>query len=92
VRTINLLHQVFYWLLLLRIVFSFLRLGRDAHPTLLAARRFVYMMTEPLLAPLRKIIRPVHMGGGAYLDLSPLVALILINMLRGLLVRLVMVL
>ncbi|MBS4030042.1 MAG: YggT family protein [Clostridiales bacterium] len=73
--------------MLARIIFSFITLGRDANPTLLKVRQFTFRATEPVLAPLRKIIKPVHIGGGSYLDLSPLIALILLNVLRGLFVR-----
>ncbi len=42
--------------------------------------RFVYGLTEPVLAPIRRILPP--MGG---LDLSPMVLLIGLQVLRGLL-------
>ena len=38
---------------------------------------FLRRITEPVLAPIRRYIRPVQMGG-AYWDLSPLVALVLL--------------
>lgn len=87
VRLIDLLYNIFYYLLLGRILFSFITLGRDANPTLIKVRQFVFRMTEPVLAPLRAVIKPVHIGGGSYLDLSPLIALILLSVLRGLLIR-----
>jgi YggT family protein len=71
---------------LARIIFSFLPLGRDANPTLLTVRRFAYRLTEPVLAPFRSIIKPVHMGGGGYLDLSPIVALLVLGWVRRLLI------
>jgi YggT family protein len=45
--------------------------------------RVLYGLTEPLLAPLRRVIPPVRMGMG-YLDLSPLLLLFLLNLLRNL--------
>lgn len=38
-------------------------------------------LTEPLLAPIRKILPPIPMGA-MYLDLSPLILLLLLNFLR----------
>lgn len=87
-RIFNFFYGIFYYLLLARIIFSFLPLGRDANPALLKVRRFVYQLTEPVLKPVRNVVKPVHMGSGAYLDLSPLVALLLLDMLRRFLWRL----
>ncbi|MDW7651280.1 MAG: YggT family protein [Bacillota bacterium] len=89
INIIHLLHNIFYWLLLARVILSFLRLGRDANPTLLHIVRIVYRLTEPILAPIRKVIKPVHLGGGSYLDLSPIVALLLLGVVRSLLIHLV---
>jgi len=69
------------YLLLARMIFSFLALGRDANPTLLQIRKLVYRLTEPVLSYVRKIIRPVHLGGGGYLDLSPIIVILLLNYL-----------
>jgi YggT family protein len=87
ISLINLLFRIFWWVLLARIIFSFLRLGRDANPTLLQIRKITYQLTEPILAPIRNIIKPVSLGGGAYLDLSPIVAIILLNVVHNLLIR-----
>ena len=51
--------------------------GSAVNPTLSSIYRVVYGLTEPLLAPLRKVIPSVKVGMG-YLDLSPLILLILI--------------
>lgn len=49
--------------------------------------RAVRTLTEPLLAPLRKLIPPVRMGRSGYLDLSPLVFLVALNIVYHVLVR-----
>ncbi len=53
------------------------------NPTMNNIYRVLYGLTEPLLAPLRRVIPPVRMGMG-YLDLSPLLLLFLLNLLRNL--------
>ena len=40
---------------------------------------FLYMLTEPVLGPLRRAIPPVRMGGMG-LDLSPLIVLLVIEL------------
>jgi YggT family protein len=39
--------------------------------------KFVRQITEPVLAPLRRVVPPVQVGGGL-VDLSPMVALVLL--------------
>jgi YggT family protein len=39
--------------------------------------RFLRQITEPVLAPIRRIVPPVQAGGGLF-DLSPMVALLLL--------------
>jgi len=89
IQVINTVYNIFWFLLLARIIFSFIRLGRDADPTLVKIVRLVYSLTEPVLLPLRRMIRPLHLGSGAYLDLSPLIAILLLGLARSLLVRLI---
>jgi len=90
VGLISLVFQLFYYMLLGRVIFSFVRLGRDANPTLLSVRQFVNAVTEPVLAPIRKLIPPLHLGGGAYLDLSALILIIFLPHLERLIIRLVL--
>lgn len=45
---------------------------------------FLHLVTEPVLGPLRRALPPVRLGSAA-LDLSPIVVLIGIQVLRGLL-------
>jgi len=44
--------------------------------------RFVYMVTEPVLRPLRQIIPPVFGG----MDLSPIIAILIIYLIIGFIV------
>jgi YggT family protein len=79
VTIVNLLFQALWWLILARIIFSFIRVS-PYHPTWGPIMRFIYDVTEPLLAPIRRILPP--MGG---LDLSPMILLILADVVRRLL-------
>ena len=51
------------------------------HPMVL----FLYNVTEPVYEPIRKVLNPAQTGG---LDLSPLVVLFAIQLLKQLLIRL----
>ncbi|HFE66015.1 MAG TPA: YggT family protein [Chloroflexi bacterium] len=64
---INLIYYIFIILLLARVVFSWIR-PDPYHPTWGPLMRLVFQITEPILAPVRRILPP--MGG---LDLSPLI-------------------
>ncbi len=48
--------------------------------------RIVYVLTEPLLRPIRRVIPPLNIGM-AYIDLSPLVLFFLIHFLNSFLVK-----
>ena len=65
-----------FWLILLRVLFSFVASG-GMHPIVLV----VHQLTEPLLGPLRRRLPPL--GG---FDLSPMLAMLLLILARILLV------
>jgi YggT family protein len=48
--------------------------------------RFLRRITEPLLAPIRRYVRPIQ-GGGMAWDLSPMVAMILLWVIEQVLTR-----
>lgn len=76
-RTISFVLRVFEILLLARVVLSWIYMGRNA------LTDFVYRVTEPVLRPIRELI-PALMGS---IDLSPLIAFILLGLVRTLLHR-----
>jgi YggT family protein len=82
IQFIGLLFDVFYLLILARIIFSFLRVD-PYHPTWGPILRFVYNTTEPVMAPVRRLLPP--MSG---LDFSPMIVLILAGIVRQVLVQL----
>ena len=70
--------QVYFVILIVRIVLSFVT--RLPEP-LMPARDLVMRLTEPVLAPLRRVIPPLRFGGGA-LDLSPLIVFFGVRLLQ----------
>ncbi len=83
VRTIRLFVQVFFWLILVRAVLSWVRPARPSK-FYYDIQTFVYRATEPVLAPIRNLLPRTGM-----IDWSPLVALILLEILERLLVGLI---
>ncbi|MCA9961191.1 MAG: YggT family protein [Anaerolineales bacterium] len=81
VQIINLLFNIFYILILARIIFSWIRVS-PYDPTWGPIMRFVYQVTDPIMEPIRRIMPP--MGG---LDFSPMIVLILASVLRSVLVN-----
>lgn len=65
---VSILAQALYWAILARVLISWLPISRES-----AIVQLLYGITEPILGPIRRILP--SMGG---LDLSPMVALILI--------------
>ena len=77
-RLLATLVDVYSLVVLAAVVMSWAQVDvrHPAHP----AARTVYNLTEPVLAPIRRLLPAV--GG---LDFSPMVALLALRMLRGLL-------
>jgi len=69
-----------YSLVLIARVFLEMILGRY-HPVLIFLRR----ITEPVLAPIRRYVRPIQSGGMAW-DLAPMIALLLLWLLERVLI------
>ncbi|MFZ2330662.1 MAG: YggT family protein [Atribacterota bacterium] len=80
IRIINLLFRIYNYFILARILFSWIPVD-NSNPII----RFIYKITEPLLAPFRIIISL----GGAGIDLSPIIVFFLLNILRTSLIKLI---
>ncbi len=75
------LFQIFYYMILARILLSFFPVNPYSSPVLLNIVHFLHQMTEPLLRPFRSLVPPLRLGGG-YLDLSPILAIMVLSLLR----------
>ena len=75
---LGLLFRIIDSLILIRVILSFF-------PTLQSSRisYFIYQMTEPVLAPCRAILDKLGLGMGMF-DFSPILALLLLNILQRL--------
>ena len=74
--------QLYVLLLVVRVVMSWFPISPNGPAETVAG--FLYMVTDPVLGPLRRRLPPVRMGAMA-LDLSPIVAFFALTVLRGIL-------
>ena len=73
---INILFELLIWLLIIRIILSWLPHNRY-HPLI----SLIYNLTEPILEPFRNMIKPI--GG---VDLSPIIVFILLRLIQNYLI------
>ncbi len=74
--------QLYVLLLVVRVVMSWFPISPNGPAETVAG--FLYMVTDPVLVPLRRLLPPVRMGAMA-LDLSPIVAFFGLTVLRSIL-------
>ncbi len=77
---IELLFQALVFAIIARALLSWFNLG-PGHPLV----RILYDLTEPILAPLRKVIPTLGM-----IDITPIVAIFLLQIVQSLLIRMVL--
>jgi YggT family protein len=76
--------SLYVWVIIVRIILEWIQVPRD-HPVG-RMRDVLAAVTDPVLIPVRRLIPPISLGS-AGLDLSPLVVIIAIQVLRGALCR-----
>jgi YggT family protein len=84
VRFVSLVFQVYQFLILIRVLLSWVNVnpyGRAVNHPLVD---LLYRITDPVLEPIRRLIPPI----GGMLDLSPIVAMILLEIGRQVIIRL----
>jgi len=80
VRIISFLFQLYEFLILIRVLLSWVDPNPYSRVATHPAVQVLYRITDPVLEPLRRIIPPI----GGMIDLSPVIALILLEILRRL--------
>ncbi|MEW5988248.1 MAG: YggT family protein [Chloroflexota bacterium] len=79
ISLVNLLYYILVLLIVARIILSFTNLN-PYHPV----RRITFDLTEPLLAPVRRLLPPM-----AGLDFSPFIVVLAAQLLRSVLISLI---
>ncbi len=83
INAISTLTAFLYTAIFIRVILSWIR-PRSYNKLYYDIERAVELLTEPILAPIRRVVPPVGPG----IDFSPLVALILLNLVKGFLIQL----
>lgn len=78
-KVIEVLLTILYWLIIIRALISWV--NPDPYNPIV---QFLYKSTEPILAPIRRII-PFGLGFG--IDISPIIAFLIIMFLKSFLVK-----
>lgn len=82
---IRLVFGIYYYILVARMVLSWMSLSSQ-RGIASSIGLVVYQLTEPLLRPIRKLLRPYQ--GSMPLDFSPLVLMVLLGIVAQVLVQL----
>jgi YggT family protein len=72
--------QLYVVVLIARVLLGWLPGAADG--PLAPVDRVLRLLTEPVLAPVRRVVPPVRMGGGG-LDLSPLIVLLVLEVVAS---------
>jgi len=79
-RTVDIFFTVLYVLLFVRVILSWFTGGRTSGGGLM---ELLYTLTEPFLAPIRRLINQSPLGGpGMVIDFSPIIAFFLLQLLQ----------
>jgi len=80
VGSLQSLINILVWLILLRVIFSWIRPnpGGSGGEFVMRLHSVVFQLTEPLIAPIRGLMP----GAGMGLDLSPLILLLILRFLQ----------
>ncbi len=85
-QSIYMLSRIFYLLILIRCIISWLPINRN-NPLV----KLCYTLTEPILAPIRRLFNNSPIGGaGMGIDFSPVVAIILVDVVCRLIIMAVL--
>jgi len=84
VRLLGNLIDIYLLLVLWRILLSWFPISPESPMS--SVFSFLYRLTEPVLGPIRRLLPPLGMGGMA-LDLSPIIVIFGLEILKNALVR-----
>lgn len=82
-QSVSVFANILHYLILFRVILGWLPIGRN-NP----AVQFLWMLTEPILAPIRRLLQNSPLGGGGMmLDFSPILAFLFINVATGVIIN-----
>ena len=79
VEVIRLILSAFLVCLFIRVILSYFPISFGT--PMAGVQRAVGAVTDPILAPVRRVIPPVSLGGGGVLDMSPVIVFVVVFIL-----------
>ncbi len=76
-RAVDILLAVIEFVIFARVIVSWLPIPRDNQLI-----RLLYQLTEPILGPIRSLVQKSAIGGNTMLDFSPIIAWLIIRVIR----------
>ncbi len=83
IEVVNILFTIVTWAIIIRVVISWVR-PTSMNPSWRQFLTYVYKITEPILGPIRRLLPT----GGIGIDFSPLVAIIVLQIIQNFIIRL----
>ncbi|HKL74997.1 MAG TPA: YggT family protein [Halanaerobiales bacterium] len=83
-NTIGVLFNILDWLIIGRVIISWVQ-PNPSNQMLRQLIKFTYQVTEPILAPIRRILPTSNIG----IDFSPIVAIFALSIIRSFLIRII---
>lgn len=84
IPALGIFYEILSFAILLRCIISWLPLNRNN-----IFVKIIYSLTEPILAPVRRLIDKSPLGGGMMVDFSPVIAYFLLHLIYSILTRIV---
>jgi len=84
IRAIDLLFKIMEYAILARVLLSWIPLPNNQFT------RLLYQVTEPILSPVRALLNKSPIGGNSMMDFSPIVAFMLIGVVRNIIITLLL--
>ena len=79
-ESFQMLIRIIEFVILIRVILSWVPLGRD-NPIV----KIVYALSEPLLYPIRELLKKSPLGDGMMLDFSPIILILLLQVIQNIL-------
>lgn len=82
IKAVDVLFKVMEYAILARVLISWFPIPKDSQII-----RLLYQITEPILSPIRSIINKSALGKNMMMDFSPILAFVLIGLVRNIIIQ-----
>ncbi len=79
-NSFEILIRIIDWIILIRVLLSWIPIDRNS-----VLVKIVYSLSEPLLYPIRQILRKSPLGDGMMIDFSPIILILILQAIQTIL-------